>query len=189
MVLNLLAEKNVNGQMLKWLRSFFTDTQARVQCQSHSSDYMKFDLGTPQGSVLSPFLFNLLMDEVLKTELPNGAKLYSYADDLAMVFGGKTCFLRLQTALQALGQKFLAQGLQLNFKKTKMMTFGFKTKMEFLIYDQQLHIVRQYTYLGVIFSMRGLSKHFDVNFRKYFVEIRSKVIKRMNILSSTTKAI
>ena len=38
----------------------------------------------PQGSVLSPFLWNVLVDEVLEITYPFPCKIVSYADDLVL---------------------------------------------------------------------------------------------------------
>ena len=41
--------------------------------------------GAPQGSMLAPTLWNIGYDEVVRAELPEGASIVAYADDLALV--------------------------------------------------------------------------------------------------------
>lgn len=46
--------------------------------------------GAPQGSPLSPFLWNLTISELLRHELPIGASIQAFADDLTLLIQGKT---------------------------------------------------------------------------------------------------
>jgi len=43
--------------------------------------------GCPHGSVLGPFLWNVLFDDVLDTQLPPRCDLIAYADDLLLLVG------------------------------------------------------------------------------------------------------
>lgn len=48
---------------------------------------IKVKSGVPQGSVVSPILWNILYDEVLDLELTEGATWLAFADDLAVLIG------------------------------------------------------------------------------------------------------
>ena len=52
------------------------------------SDYTDMENGTPQGSVISPTLFNALMQPIVTHTLAGNIKVYSYADDLVLVANG-----------------------------------------------------------------------------------------------------
>ncbi len=56
-----------------------------------------FDLGTPQGGVLSPIFFNILMDKIAWHSFPRGMEIVIYADDILIQcdsFGGLTTALQ-----------------------------------------------------------------------------------------------
>ncbi|KAG0724244.1 RNA-directed DNA polymerase from mobile element jockey [Chionoecetes opilio] len=84
----LLVRKGVCGRLLIWLRDFLSGRAARVAFQGQTSQLHQHENGTPQGSILSPFLFNILMEELISLPLPPGTKLLCYADDLALYCTG-----------------------------------------------------------------------------------------------------
>ena len=46
--------------------------------------------GCPQGSVLGPHLWNVVMDSLLRLDLGENVKVYAYADDLTVLLGGNS---------------------------------------------------------------------------------------------------
>ena len=68
-ILEQLVEFGVRGN-LRWIRGYLRNRTSRVLFHGASSTYRELELGTPQGGVLSPFLFSLLMHRLL-TLLPD----------------------------------------------------------------------------------------------------------------------
>jgi hypothetical protein len=67
---------------VRWIKSFLTNRQSRVKVQDSLSRARNFRCGVPQGSVLSPRLFN-----IFTADLPNVAsnvEVAAYADDVAI---------------------------------------------------------------------------------------------------------
>lgn len=69
--------------LLRWLREYLCNRSSSVLFKGAISTIRKFDLGTPQGDVLSQFLFNILMHCLLSL-LPYipGITITCYADDI-----------------------------------------------------------------------------------------------------------
>ncbi|XP_069992289.1 uncharacterized protein [Penaeus vannamei] len=87
-ILHALAEKGVKGKLLKWVKDYLSNRKARVRFQGHTSDFYPFENGTPQGGLLGPFLFNLLIVKLVEIPFPNNTHLLAYADDLQLVVTG-----------------------------------------------------------------------------------------------------
>ena len=120
-----------------------------------------------QGANLSPNLFNLLIDGIIKSfdsscepvtldsKLLNGLL---YADDLLLVSESSGS---LQNCLNKVYDYCSNWGLDINYKKTKVMIFGKGSRLvthKFFINNVEIECVRQYKYLGVLFTLNGSSK-------------------------------
>ena len=63
-----------------WFKSYVSDRLQYVRIGTVSSEVAPLKYGIPQGSVLSPFLFNIYTNSLSST--PNSCHLESYVDDL-----------------------------------------------------------------------------------------------------------
>ena len=79
-----LILKGVKGRLLGWIRDYLFNRTAQVWFQGAVSSEEVFELGTPQGGVLSPMLFNVLMDKIARYSFPQGTQVLIYADDILL---------------------------------------------------------------------------------------------------------
>ena len=98
-ILESLARKGVRGQILKWTRDFLSDRRARTTYHGFLSSQMQFEKGTPQGSSLSPLLFNLAMERLLEFPANSNVHLIAFADDLTIVITGVNSVEEANTVL------------------------------------------------------------------------------------------
>ena len=177
---SLLAEKNVSGRLLKWTVDFLSQRQIRVKFQGKYSDYQILENGTPQGSVLSPFLFNVLMNSLVSLPLPDKVHTLSYADDIVVIAIGPHAPTLLQTSLRGLHYKLQCLGLKISLDKTKAMAFRAANPRRPLIIDNMpIEWVPVFQYLGInIDKELTLSPHIDY--------IQSRLTKRLNLMRALT---
>ncbi|KAK8383441.1 hypothetical protein O3P69_019081 [Scylla paramamosain] len=99
--------KGVRAHLLRWLSEFLTNPSAQVSFQGHVSTPHPYNLGTPpkKGSCLSPFLFNILMEELTTETYGSGVQLLVYADDRALFIPRRKHQFVASRALEVLKQR------------------------------------------------------------------------------------
>ncbi len=113
--------------------------------------------GCPQGEVLSPLLWCLVIDSRLLKLNVLGYTVQAYADDLATVIQGKhlnTVAKVMQGSLRVVDSRCKTKGLSINPEKTEVLLFNRKRKTEGVVRleykDVKLNLIKEVKYLGVI---------------------------------------
>ena len=122
-VLFKLSKLGISGRILGWLQSYLEDRSFRVLYRGNVSDDKPSRTGVPQGGILSPLLFNILM-----TDMPilHSIKVSIFADDIAFTASGinpAESLLKAQEQLNAIVNWSKAWGQKLNPCKSKAMIF------------------------------------------------------------------
>ena len=63
-----LAQNGIKGNILAWLQEFLRDRSYKVYFEGEFSESRKMSSGVPQGSILSPMLFNLMLSSIPRTQ-------------------------------------------------------------------------------------------------------------------------
>ena len=103
--------------MLAWNKNYLMQRQARVKFQGTFSTYKDLENGTPQGGILSPYLFNLLMENLLNLQFPKNVDILIFADDVCVVVRGAYKVRTMQRALNLIIEKSAELGLKININK------------------------------------------------------------------------
>jgi len=81
-ILKGLLKKGCPISLVKLIKSFLSSRSGLLR--SSISLSIKIALGCPQGSILSPFLWNILLEELLSMQFPFSFVIIAYADDLVL---------------------------------------------------------------------------------------------------------
>ena len=149
-----MRDMGINGNMLGWVKDFLTDRKICVRIGRCFSRSVSVENGTPQGSVISPTLFNLAINDLPNVVNPK-LRCSLFADDKAVWFHCKNLNL-LKKAIQTSLNSILAWGNKWGFKfsssKTEAVLFTRKRKIEEIqlyLNKSQIQICSSFKYLGV----------------------------------------
>ena len=150
-ILASLTAKGVTGNLLSWIGDYLHNRLERVRFQGHLSQYCHLANGTPQGGVLSPTLFNVLVENLLLLGYDEGVRVLCYADDIALVVTGAGVLAhKAQRALRRITEECGRLGLKVSPDKSKAMCMRVPLPEAHLtVQDTPLQWVDSYRYLGV----------------------------------------
>eukprot|EP01022_Parablepharisma_sp_SALTPOND_P012261 TRINITY_DN1570_c0_g1_i1.p2 TRINITY_DN1570_c0_g1~~TRINITY_DN1570_c0_g1_i1.p2 ORF type:complete len:412 (-),score=21.53 TRINITY_DN1570_c0_g1_i1:190-1425(-) len=106
-----------------------------------NNELIPYDRGVPQGSLISPMLFNLIYERLLKEAHGKGWELFAYADDLAICVTTQRQYLEVINWLETWKKKVF---LEIKSDKTKEMRLG-RLKKKRHVFE----VVSSFKYLGV----------------------------------------
>ena len=149
--------------LVECLKDLYQNQTAEVETAVGRTGPLSVQRGVRQGCPLSPMLFNLYSELIMRHALEKwedgieiGGKLYNnlrYADDVALL---ATTEGKLQELANAVGKASKRFGLSLNAKKTQVMVIGRHTSTINIMYNgAPLEQVKQFIYLGASFNEKG----------------------------------
>ena len=99
-----LREFGITDNILKWIHNFLTDRKIQVRVGVETSDPLNLENGCPQGSVLSPILFNVIINTLQESLEKLTISLLQYADDAAVWRANTNINLALKQVQKALNE-------------------------------------------------------------------------------------
>ena len=161
-----LELNKIDGKFLDLLKDIYKKSKGTVKINNKLTNFFNHEKGVRQGDPLSPTLFNLFINDLFKeinsannnsVTLNNIDKINTlmFADDLILLSTTKE---GLQKSLNALDKYVQKWKLEINYKKTKCMTFSKSNQKEkhiFTIRDQILDNTNEYKYLGLTINKKG----------------------------------
>ena len=136
------------------LRNLFVDKEATVRTLYGTTDWFKIKKGIQQGYLLSPCLFNLYAEHIMRNagldELQARIKIdgrdinsLRYADDTTLMAETEE---QLKNLLMRVKEESERAGLKLNIKKTKIMASSSITAWQ--IEGEKVEAVTDFLFLG-----------------------------------------
>ena len=131
----ILKEMGIPDHLIYLLRNLYAGQEATVRTGHGTTDWFQIEKGVRQGCILSPCLFNLYTQCIVRNagldEAQAGIKIVRrninnlrYADDTTLIAESKE---ELKSSLIKVKEESEKVGLKLNIEKTKIMACGLIT--------------------------------------------------------------
>lgn len=158
-LLGKLANMGIRGNILQWIKSYLNNREIYTFINGSESNRYPINIGVPQGSVLSPLLFLVYINDFYRAL--NDTKLRLFADDSnAFVISDNLTelFNKANYALKLIQIWLAANQLSLNYSKTNYILFKPSTRdvdyitannLELKIDNYTIKKVSSAKYLGI----------------------------------------
>ena len=182
-LLSKLPSYEILGKEYNWLSDCLFFRKQSVSFKNAQSDPVAICSGVPQGSVLGPLLFLLLLNDI--ADSIKYAQIIKYADD-TVLYVSSNCFEiienNLSVDLELLAKWLDENDLVANLKKGKTESSLFGTpqrlskvpgSLNLRFKHDNIHFTKTYTYLGLMVNNTlNSNSHFDTCYRKFSGRLR-----------------
>ena len=178
-----MLEMGFPPHLVQLLRNLYRQQRANVRTDDHTSAWFKVKKGVRQGCNLSPCLFNILAEQIMRKALAGFAGGFRiggrtinnlrYADDIVLL---ATTPEELQELVKQVASAAEEYGMSINVTKTKVMT-NTEEVLETVVGTKKLEQVNSFVYLGSRIAKDGNC----VN------EVKSRLAMGMTVMTKLTK--
>ena len=149
-----LKEMGIADHLTCLLRNLYAGQEATVRTLYGATDWFRIEKGVQQGCLLSPYLFNLYVEHIMRNanlgELQARVKVggrnfnnLRYANDTTLMAESEE---ELKSLLMRVKEESERAGLKLNIKKTKIMASSLITSWQIEV--ENLEVVTDFLFLG-----------------------------------------
>ena len=144
-----MRSKGVTGSIGVWLHNFLTSRRQQVLVNNALSDFTEVTSGVPQGTVLGPLLFLILIDSMGELEIE--ALLMAFVDDskIATKILSESDIHMMQDYMNIIYNWQASNNMKFNFGKFKWLLFGVRPKSDI-----------NYNYFGPDYDETSGSRHY-----------------------------
>ncbi len=193
---DIMEEKKLGGKLLRMLKEVYRDQKRKIRTIGGWTDWVKTKKGLRQGSVFSPILFALYIDDIIRdiNEMSLGIQIgdqnivtLAFADDIIITTHTQE---QMDLIIQKIEQKLTIVKQKINYDKSiiqKIRSIGRRTKktknmMQHEPQTRRLKEDEQVKYLGIQIDKRqALERR-----KKHILDVKNRLI---GLLKWKTKVI
>ena len=153
---------NINDNLLRTVECLFNKATSAVSHDNNIGEWFRTTIGVRQGCLLSPTLFNIILERIKADALEDHEGTVSiggrtitnlrFADDIDGLAEQEQELFQLVHHLE---EASTANGIQISAEETQLMTNNTNGISTITIDNKKLETVRSFKYLGAIVSNEG----------------------------------
>ena len=123
-LLQKLQKLGIVGNVTNWIEKFLSKRTFQVKVGTELSEKLIQQNGTPQGSVISPLLFLIMINDIPSG--PEGVNMSLFADDSAVYIGHRktnTLIKKIQQSIEEINNWCNQNGFKISIAKTVGVLF------------------------------------------------------------------
>ena len=190
-LLDKLGRLGISGRMYQYVKAFLDNRRMAVKVESATSETYTLDMGVPQGSVIAPLLFIVMLHDLEDSIRRQGLHTSLYADDLAIWMRAPTkrqLSLKWRKAYQECiddVQRYMERnGFELSAEKTVLMVFtrqtGVRSSMTIKVRDKVIEPSHEAKFLGVTLNQ-------NLTWGPHIRNLTTKAMRGANLVKLLTK--
>ena len=158
----LMRHYGIPEEIVLLVKRSYDGMKCRVVAGGQLSDPFEVTTGVRQGCLLSPFLFLLAVDWIMRQTADQGNGIQwtfteklddlDFADDLALLSHSHS---QMQRKTETLDRISARTGLKIHAGKTKVLRIKAATDAPITLHDEPLEDVQSFTYLGSVLNVEG----------------------------------
>ena len=170
-----LISLHLPTEMIRWIYNYLKGRKITVSYQHALSESFSPNAGVPQGSVISPVLFNIFVSKPDRS-----SQISQFADDIALYDAGitqKGAVMKLQRSLDKMNEWCKLWKINLNADKTKLMVFTRERKeqVKITLDGETIEPTDDTQFLGATVQS-------DMRWNKHISEIETRMSQRIGKL-------
>ena len=182
---NTLKTLGFGPDIITWISTFLKDRDAQILTGGHLTDKIVLEQGVPQGDIISPYLFiimvEILLIKITTTEHITGityakheARAETFADDTTLFM--ERSEKNLRNATKYVKHFHQISGLACNIDKTQVIPIGKNSDKNDTI-CKELNMVWEDTFTILGFEIDNKLQKLDINFEKAKAKIQALIRK------------
>ena len=173
-----LKNLGITGNIFSFIKNFLTDRSIQVKVGNTLSEKYTLDNGTAQGSIISPLLFLIMINDLPNTLQDVESSVF--ADDSCLFKSGRNLAhikKSIQDNLTRISDWCDTWGFKISLDKTVAVVFSHRTNIhiDLTINNQLVKIDNKAKFLGLIFDSK-------LNWKEHIKYIEEKCKKRLNLM-------
>ena len=164
-----LSQMGINEELIGSIKLLYSKAKLKI---SYNSECINVNNGVLQGSLISPMLFDLYINDLINELDKNSFEVLAYADDLCVLCDGRN---QLNNVIKIIDKWSKLNGINVNKNKSGIMILKNDIKEKDNI--DGYPIIREYKYLGILINFKMniqnhigmINKKLDEYFKKNFI--------------------